>query len=867
MSVTAREVYTFADPIFYDSPENWQGTDTDSFEVCERAVPPGWLRDAQAFWTFLRPEGATLPEQGWKVHVTAGPEHVDKACALVWDYCVDKGIPFKHLANRRTYLALNSKYAPRGASGKLVTIYPADDAELERVVLDLEDLLAGIEGPAILSDRRWRDSPVYVRYGSFVPKTVLDPDGSLVPAMSAPDGTAVPDRRAARFSVPSWVTPPAFLDDAGKHDVVDPKAFPYKVTRALHFSNAGGVYLATRLTDDKTVVLKEARPGAGLDQSFADASKRLEHEAQTLRTLADVAAVPDIFDVVEAGGHRFIVMEYVEGTNLWTWLGQRHPMIVLDEPTEADYRRYADEATTVLAAVGRALDEIHEHGIGFGDMNFGNVIVQDDGAVRLVDLEMAYDLADEHYEPGLGTIGFLPGKGATGLEIDDYALAALKLSLFFPMEKLRIFDQSKLDLHLSILSSRFGLPDDEVEDIRRTLTARPPAVRSEFVGAPPQLDLTVPDDRRVAVESMQAAILASATPERTDRLFPGDSAGFSPGGGLNLAHGAAGILWALHRTGATIDPTLERWFVDRAREGKPMPPGLYTGAHGVAYVLDQLGHRELALDVLDRPDAQEDGLAAIGMYGGLAGVGLNLLHFTDEPRFDERRARVTERLVEALDGPAQDGGPVRSDGGDRAPSKTGLLHGFAGVALYFLELHRRTGDESALNHAVTALHRDLDRCVRTVSGSLQVEEPGLRTNCYLSVGSAGIALVADEVLDHRHDERIADAVPLLLKACCSEFVLQPQLFAGRAGLLAAVSRHLSRARSRDTELDGAAVVRRHLSNLRWHALSYRGGLTFPGEYCLRLSMDLATGTAGVLLALAEMSGEGVSILPFLSSKI
>jgi hypothetical protein len=44
-------------------------------------------------------------------------------------------------------------------------------------------------------------------------------------------------------------------------------------------------------------------------------------------------------------------------------------------------------------------------------------------------------------------------------------------------------------------------------------------------------------------------------------------------------------------------------------------------------------------------------------------------------------------------------------------------------------------------------------------------------------------------------------------------------------------------------------VARQVRGLAWHALPHGGGLAFPGNGLLRLSMDLATGTAGVLLAL------------------
>ncbi len=55
----------------------------------------------------------------------------------------------------------------------------------------------------------------------------------------------------------------------------------------------------------------------------------------------------------------------------------------------------------------------------------------------------------------------------------------------------------------------------------------------------------------------------------------------------------------------------------------------------------------------------------------------------------------------------------------------------------------------------------------------------------------------------------------------------------------------------------------HVRRLAWHAVRYRGGLAFPGDMLLRLSMDLATGTAGVLLAVAAAMAPRSACLPFL----
>jgi hypothetical protein len=76
------------------------------------------------------------------------------------------------------------------------------------------------------------------------------------------------------------------------------------------------------------------------------------------------------------------------------------------------------------------------------------------------------------------------------------------------------------------------------------------------------------------------------------------------------------------------------------------------------------------------------------------------------------------------------------------------------------------------------------------------------------------------------------------------------LFAGRAGLLPLL---------RDDPAHATEQIRR----LAWHALPHGGGLAFPGDQLLRLSADLATGAAGVLLALGSVLHDRPVHLPFL----
>ena len=63
------------------------------------------------------------------------------------------------------------------------------------------------------------------------------------------------------------------------------------------------------------------------------------------------------------------------------------------------------------------------------------------------------------------------------------------------------------------------------------------------------------------------------------------------------------------------------------------------------------------------------------------------------------------------------------------------------------------------------------------------------------------------------------------------------------------------------------MIAAHVRNLSWYAVRYGDGLAFPGEQLLRLSMDLFTGTAGVMLAAGAALNEHPVHLPFLGPAV
>ncbi|WP_285663785.1 class III lanthionine synthetase LanKC [Actinorhabdospora filicis] len=833
------EAFAMADPVFYDAMHS-TSTAGESFAIAARPLPEGWRRYEQDDWFVFQPERTHAREQGWKIHASAALDVGEKVLEAVWDYCTAKGIGFKFLRSRAALSARVSKYAPRGYAGKLVTIYPASDQECEAILTELGAILDGTPNPYILSDLRWGEGPLFVRYGAFTNRYVVNDKGDVVPAIAAPDGTMVPDRRDPVFYTPPWVELPDFLQPAmAARQAVTVTDLPYAIDRVIHFSNGGGIYVATDNRTGERVVLKEGRPHAGLDSDGNDAVRRVEHEHAVLTRLAGIPGVPRVHDLFGVGEHKFLAMEFVEGDVLSKALVMKYPLIDA-KATPEDYAAFTAWATDVHAKVAATIHAIHERGLVYGDLHLFNVIVTEDGVVRLLDFEVATEI-DSGVRAGLGNQGFAPPYGTTGVEADEYSLACLRLALFLPMTNLLWLHRAKARHFAAIAAECF--PVD-----RAFLDAGADVISPDTYETPPVLD---PDDWPGLRDSLAKAILATATPERDDRLFPGDPEQFAIGG-LGLANGAAGVLYALHATGAGRHEQYEEWLRSRALNPPGgTRPGLYDGLHGTAHVLEVLGHRQPALDVLAICLGEDWESLGPDLATGLSGVALNLLDAaerTGEPGLRDAGLRAADLV--AAHALADDGTATLSGGTN---PYAGLMRGRSGQALALLAAFDATGDAGFLDAAARALRGDLRCAAVRDNGSMEIDE-GWRTMPYLDVGGAGLGIALNAYLARAHDDEFAAAIPRIELASSSRMYILPGLFSGRAGIA-----HWLALRDRNDPR-----VRRHIADLAWHALPYGGGLSFPGTALLRLSSDLATGTAGVLLAAGSALHEepvGLPLLP------
>ena len=171
----------------------------------------------------------------------------------------------------------------------------------------------------------------------------------------------------------------------------------YRLLRLLGAGGMSSVYLAENPTLRQRVAIK-VLPIKRVDQSSYLA--RFEREAQVAYRLSH-HNIARAFDLETSGNVHFIVMEYIEGTDLYGKVKEEGPLDVRDA---ADYVRQA--------AVG--LHYAHEEGLVHRDIKPANLMLDKRGTVKILDLGLALDdddesasLTREHDEKVLGTADYL----------------------------------------------------------------------------------------------------------------------------------------------------------------------------------------------------------------------------------------------------------------------------------------------------------------------------------------------------------------------------------------------------------------------------------------------------------------------------
>ncbi len=192
----------------------------------------------------------------------------------------------------------------------------------------------------------------------------------------------------------------------------------YEIESLIGRGGMGEVYRAVDTRLRRKVALKVLRPDRESDEGKA----RLFREARSAAGLTHPNTVA-IHDIGEAEGTFYIVMELVTGAPLLAYVG---------DPRVSSARKLS-----WLVDVARALSAAHKAGVIHRDVKPSNVMISDEGVVKVLDFGLAKPIAPVSFRTQqghvLGTPRYMAPEQLAGHEVDTrtdqyaYGLTAYEL--------------------------------------------------------------------------------------------------------------------------------------------------------------------------------------------------------------------------------------------------------------------------------------------------------------------------------------------------------------------------------------------------------------------------------------------------------
>ncbi|MCR4855074.1 MAG: Stk1 family PASTA domain-containing Ser/Thr kinase [Erysipelotrichaceae bacterium] len=186
----------------------------------------------------------------------------------------------------------------------------------------------------------------------------------------------------------------------------------YRIVKLIGRGGMADVYLAYDVILKREVAVKILKSDMADDDT---ALERFKREAGAVTQLSHPNIV-DVYDVGDDGDKHYIVMEYIKGYTLKQLIKKRGPI---------PYK----EAVWMMKQLAGALLEAHRNNVIHRDVKSQNVLIKDDGTIKLSDFGIALAsgaMQLTHKDSVLGSVHYLApelsrGKPAT-MQSDIYSL-------------------------------------------------------------------------------------------------------------------------------------------------------------------------------------------------------------------------------------------------------------------------------------------------------------------------------------------------------------------------------------------------------------------------------------------------------------
>lgn len=814
-------------------------------------IDEDWSISQSDNWTFYNNENYKLSEQGWKVHISSEFSSLDETLKIVSKLLIERKIPFKHLRSREVAFSAYSKNANRISSGKFITIYPNESMFLELLDLLYDDLKHMNNGPYILTDRQWKDSNIYYRYGAFI--NMYNQDNVL--CIKDLNGNLIPDLRKAEYYLPDFVTEPSILTEM--EEVYNPpsnasnKLSNYNIKETIRYSNSGGIYIAEDKNTHKKYIIKEAREAVGLDSKHQTALNRLNIECDNLDITKDIDGVVNKIDFFKVWKHHFLVEEFVEGLPLMKWIATNYPFTQND-----DINQYFEQVKILILNIIKIVNEMHSVSVAMCDLQPHNIIIADDLKVQFIDFETAKNINDET-DPSMVTKGFYNKKVLKAMETDWYSVNRIFQYMLLPIGPVYDFNMSINSHHCHWICKQFGQENYEwfickQNEILSNITNSSEIFSDTYSQSFSAIDLSLDTIEQKIIKG----ILMNCDSKR-DSLINGDIRQFEQNcGKLNILTGGFGVVSILNKMGVKSEE-INNWVASSLERIKfeNYNFGFLTGLSGISCALLENGYLDESIEMMRKVITEYDrGQSDLTFRSGLSGIGLAMVLVYNETKLEEF-LNESKELAEIIINNINVNEELTTTDWDSTP--VGLIDGYSGISLFFSAMYKITNSIKYYDFAELLIDKDLEKTsISDRDGSLQTIANN-KVLPYLRNGGIGIG-VAIKLLNNT-STRISFESELSAIAKSTDFrcFYEAGLFDGFASMFIGY-----------TLVNSNSSMDSLLEKLSLYMIEEDDAIQFSGKFFYKLSNDLYSGALGVLAGINSAKNKNTfSWLPLLDRLI
>lgn len=798
-----------------------------------------------------------LPNQGWKIHISANIADADKVLEAVSLYLITKKVSFKFVPNEYDLKLMYSKNADRIEAGKFITIYPRNDSEFCELLDPLMELTKKFkEGPYIFNDCPWKQSNVYFRYGGFRRMITLKNDVPVY-SIQTPDGEFIEDKRVPYYITPDFVEELKFITDnntfPNKEEFSDLNSM--QINGAIHYSNSGGVYEGTY--KGQPVIIKEGRPNVGLDQNGNDGVTLVRHESEMLKKLSKINGVVNQIGYKEIWKHNYLIEEKISGQTLSDYMALKYPF-----SNNFSVKSYTKMAIQIIDQLITILNQVHSENTAIVDFKPDNIILNiNKGIVKVtvLDFESSEEI-DKAYKPNLITQDFVAFQSKTFEDGDWFVLYRIARNLFLPVETTMFFSKKLEERQNKNIEKKFGCKVvDYLVKVRKiceqhTRIYRNSAFYEGEIDAPKTCISRQNIERNI--EEIKNGIINNFNYD-SDNLSQGDINQYrEPLNCYAINNGAMGCIMALNRVDNLIleNEKIKTWLNQAKiniqkiiKSQQDFDIGLFSGLSGIALTFYDLGEEKFAKELLESCNIKNKNLD-ISIYSGVSGVGMTNLALyasTGDNKYKHNILDIVDCIVKRYEN-------ENFEEIEEYEGKLSLLKGWGGAVLFLWKSGILLDIKILKDKAIEILNSIVDSGIVEEEQGLSLSDRSrgiLRMLPYLDTGFAGISLL---ILEIKKDDSEAitaqyqDIIKYLESDPGTFCTYQDCLFSGVAGMIVQ-SNAIKNNFKKDNSLD---VFVNSLNN---YAVSVKNNeLIFPGVFGVKCSMDYETGAAGILLSLIDL---------------